>query len=200
MSLKIPGKLVVQVRNGSRGSFAVGDLITQVGSFKVKDQFLDQFAEGEYEGEFIVTQIYPNCYTYRGSVTTEIRAKIVDYILATAEEKPVNPEPEPDPIDQAAQGGPVTTDSAPKADAPAVEAPKARESSRAGKTSDTSAPAELFDEETIVAIKAGQPIKLDPTIDRQKFRAQRDYLKNVCKPAYEFRSFDQTWYQAEGQQ
>ena len=112
----------------------------------------------------------------------------------------MNPEPEPDPIDQAAQGGPVTTDSAPKADAPAVEAPKARESSRAGKTSDTSAPAELFDEETIVAIKAGQPIKLDPTIDRQKFRAQRDYLKNVCKPAYEFRSFDQTWYQAEGQQ
>lgn len=198
MSLRIPGKLVVQVRNGSRGSFAVGDLITQVGSFKVKDQFLDQFEEGEYEGDFFVTQIYPNCYTYRGSVTTEIRAKIVDYVLATAEEKPVSPEPEPDPIDQVVQGGPSPANPAPKEPPAPVDAPKVPESGER-KTPEISAPAELFDEEMIQAIKSGQPIKLDPTIDRQKFRAQRDYLKNVCKPAYEFKSFDQTWYQVQSQ-
>ncbi|MFI4940190.1 MAG: DUF3275 family protein [Burkholderiales bacterium] len=203
MSLQIPGKLIVQVRNGSRGAFSVGDLITSVGSFKVKDQFLDQFAEGIYEGEFTVASIYPSCYTYRGSITTEIRAKVVDYILATAEEVAVAPDAEPDPIDQ--QGGSSAYEEAAKSEAAPAQKRKESKSNEANATAgknvaaDKPMLADLFDAEIIAAITSGSPVKLDPTIDRQKFRAQRDYLKNVCKPAYEFKSLEQTWY-VEGTQ
>lgn len=194
MSLKIPGKLVVQVRNGSRGAFAVGDLMTPVGNFKVKDQFLDQFAEGEYEGEFIVTQIYPNSYTYRGSITTEIRAKVVDYVLATAEEKPVNPEPEPDPIDQSAASSRV--DGPTKVESPVGDGGR-QEAQEKSESADSPAPADLFDDDMTKAIDSGNPIKLDPTIDRQKFREQRDFLK-AC--GYRFNSTDQVWLKANDQQ
>jgi hypothetical protein len=207
MSLQIPGKLIVQVRNGSRGAFSVGDLITSIGSFKVKDPFLDQFAEGIYEGEFTVASIYASCYTYRGSITTEIRAKVVDYILATAEEVAVAPDAEPDPIDQQGSGSVHEEGAKSEATLAPALASKRKESksneanATADKKAETDKPilAELFDADIIAAITSGSPVKLDPTIDRQKFRAQRDYLKNVCKPAYEFKSLEQTWY-VEGSQ
>ena len=189
MSLRIPGKLIVQVRNGSRGAFAVGDLHTQVGSFKVKDPFLDQFAEGEYEGEFIVTQIFPHCYTYRGGITTEIRAKVIDYVLAMADEKPVSPEPEPDPIDHPVNegAGQPAQDQCPPDRTQRKKGPPKQVESKAPAPAPTS---DLFDEELASMIAAGSAIKLDPTIDRQKFRAQRDFLK---AGGYRFNSSDQVW-------
>ncbi len=195
MSIHIPGKLVVQVRNGARGAFSVGDLLTSIGSFKVKDQFLDQFAEGVYEGECVAAAIYAPCYPYRGSVTTEIRAKIVDYVLATAEEKAVVREAEFDPIDQGAtstviEPPVVVVVPEPRSTDKECDVSDAKEQSEESPKSPTSVLHALFDAEAIAAISIGDSIKLDPTIDRQKFRDQRDYLK---ASGYRFDSPSQAW-------
>lgn len=163
--MKIQGTLVVIRRNGANGSFSVGNLRTQIGDFKIKDSFLDQYEEGEYHGEFILSRIFISPYSWRGSVTVELRAVIEEVFITDAEEGAVlsdAPMPVGDPLTESSNISTVPVES------------------------------EIFDEELMSLINAGSPVKLDSTVDRTLFRAQRDALSKEF--GYEFKYKNQTWY------
>ena len=41
--LQVNGTLIVKKIHGAKGAFSVGDLVTEVGTFKIKDALLDQY-------------------------------------------------------------------------------------------------------------------------------------------------------------
>jgi hypothetical protein len=178
MSIQIQGTLSIKAVNGRSGSFCVGDLITDIGSFKVKDAILDQYPAGDYEGSFVIDEIYPSSYTWRGKVWVEVRAKLSSIHV---DSEPETPDPdslpetvEPDPADEE-RPGPPRLELVESAQADAEAAPSATS---------------LFDRETQGLIDTGKPVKLDPTVDRGVFRAQRDALKAL---GYRFDASKQTW-------
>lgn len=191
MSIKLEGTLVVRHINGSRGGFSVGDLLTHIGSFKVKDALLDQYEEGKYQGAFLVSQIFPSSYVWQGKVITEVRANISEIFLEEAEEKAVPAgQSEPDPVSEEPVAHPVEQPSSDNAaEQPSVAT--AGDAEHAAPTADLGNPdAVLFGIELHTLVVAGQPVKLDPTIDRGQFRNQRDRLKEL---GYGFQSATQTW-------
>jgi len=185
--IRISGILNVKSIKGSRGAFSVGELTSSVGSFKVKDQILDQFSEGSYEGEFLVAHIYPASYVHYGRVITEIRAKLAEIILPEGEEKPLPEQTvpqEPDPVEE-----PQAVAAAAPAEAPADAAVDTQ--AAAGPLSEEEAKdLALFGAELYDAVTKRDAIKLDPTVDRIKFRAQRDRLKGL---GYRFDAARQAW-------
>lgn len=184
--IRISGILNVKSIKGSRGAFSVGELTSSVGSFKVKDQILDQFSEGSYEGEFLVAHIYPASYVHYGRVITEIRAKLAEIILPEGEEKPLPEQTvpqEPDPVEE-----PQAVAAAAPAEAPADAAV---DTQAAGPlTEEEAKDLALFGAELYGAVTKRDAIKLDPTVDRLKFRAQRDRLKGL---GYRFDAARQAW-------
>lgn len=201
--IAIPGRLTVREITGRKGKFVVGDLTTEIGNFKVKDTLLDQFEPGVYSGTFMVLNIYPDSYIWQGRVTTEIRAKIHEIHLDHEDKEPPASEqaaPEPDPADQA-QGGNVPTPPAPApvpANLPEASAPSATpptpqpEEPAPGSTEGGNADPDmtLFGTEIYQAVQSGGQVKLDPTIDRTQFRAQRDRLKAL---GFQFEAASQSW-------
>jgi hypothetical protein len=185
--IRISGILNVKSIKGSRGIFSVGELTSEVGSFKVKDQILDQFSEGSYEGEFLVAHIYPASYVHYGKVITEIRAKLAEIILPQGEEKPLPEQSvpqEPDPVEEAqavAAAAPAEAPADAAVDTQAAPGPLTEEEAR---------DLALFGAELYGAVTKRDPIKLDPTVDRLKFRAQRDRLKGL---GYRFDAARQAW-------
>ena len=74
--LQVNGTLTVKKIHGAKGAFSVGDLVTEVGTFKIKDALLDQFEEGRYQGTFAISSIYLSSYIWRGkSMTDTLRAR-----------------------------------------------------------------------------------------------------------------------------
>lgn len=185
--IRISGILNVKSIKGSRGAFSVGELTSSVGSFKVKDQILDQFSEGSYEGEFLVAHIYPASYVHYGRVITEIRAKLAEIILPEGEEKPLPEQTvpqEPDPVEE-----PQAVAAATPAEAPA-DAAVDTQAAAGPLTEEEAKDLALFGAELYGAVTKRDAIKLDPTVDRLKFRAQRDRLKGL---GYRFDAARQAW-------
>jgi hypothetical protein len=185
--IRISGILNVKSIKGSRGAFSVGELTSSVGSFKVKDQILDQFSEGSYEGEFLVAHIYPASYVHYGRVITEIRAKLAEIILPEGEEKPLPEQTvpqEPDPVEE-----PQPVVAASPAEAPA-DAAVDTQAAAGPLTEEEAKDLALFGAELYGAVTKRDAIKLDPTVDRLKFRAQRDRLKGL---GYRFDAARQAW-------
>ena len=185
--IRISGILNVKSIKGSRGAFSVGELTSSVGSFKVKDQILDQFSEGSYEGEFLVAHIYPASYVHYGRVITEIRAKLAEIILPEGEEKPLPEQTvpqEPDPVEE-----PQAVAAAAPAEAPA-DAAVDTQAAAGSLTEEEAKDLALFGAELYGAVTKRDAIKLDPTVDRLKFRAQRDRLKGL---GYRFDAARQAW-------
>ena len=185
--ISLSGTLDVRTIKGSNGPFQVGELTTSVGEFKVKDKVLEQFEPGAYTGTFLIDKIYPHSYVWYGKVTVEIRARLADVQLD-------NDEPfsetgrefastEPDPVDE--ERTPVTT-AATRADETPVSA------QTGGDSGELYLP-DLFGIELADAIVAGEPVKLDPTVDRGIFRQQRDQLRAF---GYAFQASSQTWLKA----
>ncbi|MBK6742576.1 MAG: DUF3275 family protein [Hydrogenophilales bacterium] len=176
--ISIQGKLSIKEVSGKSGSFCVGDLITDIGSFKVKDAILDQYSAGEYEGSFVIDEIFPSSYTWRGKVWVEVRARL----------SAIHVDSEPDTPDTETLPETVEPD-------PADEVPATRTEPTEAQTGgpDNSVPksaASLFDDETQGLIAIGKPVKLDPTVDRGLFRSQRDALKGQ---GYRFDARTQLW-------
>ncbi len=199
--IRISGILNVKSIKGSRGAFSVGELTTPVGNFKVKDQILDQFSEGSYEGEFLVSQIFPASYVHFGRVVTEIRARLAEIILPEGEERPLpeqNIPQEPDPVEEtqpSAAGATVVDVAVVEAAAGAPSATLADQQfdlqGLADRpTGDAAKDLVLFGEELFGAVAKQQAVKLDPTVDRLKFREQRDRLKDL---GYRFDAARQSW-------
>lgn len=189
--IQLAGKLTVRQITGRKGAFAVADLISEVGTFKVKDPILDQFEEGEYRGTFHVERIYPDSYIYFGRVVTEIRAQVSGFELdqEIAPATPAAPA-EPDPADRegsAAQAAPAAATPASVVEHAAPEA----SGGTAGDESQNDDPDQvLFGDELYALVQECKNVKLDPTIDRTKFRQQRDRLKAL---GYGFDAPTQSW-------
>lgn len=198
MSIRVHGTITIQRKSSPRGAFNVGDLDTEVGVFEVKDSLIEEFEPGKYSGEFLIRWIAPDSFTWRGRVFVKNRATLEAIYVDDEDGHPPAPAtpPEPDPIDQASPlpQAPPTPAQAPAlapARAPAAPAnatPPAESSAQL--PSDGNADLELLGDELNGLVAARQPVKLDPTVDRQQFRRQRDRLKEL---GYHFDAKSQTW-------
>ena len=176
--IKLPGVLHIRIINGRNGDFRVGRLVTGIGEFAVKDAELDQYDEGRYEGYFGISQIYPSYYSTSGRLVVEVRARLDLIDLASAEApESVECGLEQDPLDeQPAAVNAIPQDlSADHADEEGLDKP-----------ADTDSDAQLFG----LLWPLTNPIKLDPTVDRNQFRKQRDRLKAL---GYKFQAIGQQW-------
>jgi hypothetical protein len=180
MSIIIPGILTIKSIQGARGAFSVGDLQTDVGEFRIKDALLDEYEPGQYTGRFVISNIFPSSYTWRGRVSVEVRAHLQEILLdeadvgsAAASQSESAAGLEPDPLDE------EVVRKAPLQNAPDVPAAVAQSDA-----------ASIFGQDVQAMIDAGEAVKLDPTVDRTTFRQQRDALKAM---GYRFDPAAQSW-------
>ena len=187
------GHLLVEEIRGRKGPFCVGTLHLSIGDFKVKDAALDQFKPGSYSGSFTVEKIFTKGVPWRGGFFTELIAKIApDGFLI--DDETASPEPhmpqqaEPDPVDD----GDSPASHAATASASAAPAPRGRAAvSAAANEPPVHDDATLFGVEIFALFEArSAEIALDPTVDRELFRRQRDRLK---ASGYRFDSKGQRW-------
>jgi hypothetical protein len=196
--INVPGQLAIKTIHGRNGDFNVGRLATSIGEFVVKNAELDQYAEGKYEGDFVIAEIRPSTYTANGRMVIEIRAHLGGMTLSNIdslsrdEARRLSPQ-EVDPIDEETQApAPVT---------PKVK-PKAKPRNARDPLVDTTpfgtvpAPATASDEAEDVALFGGlwpldKIVKLDPTVDRRVLRQQRDRLGLL---GYAFAPLSQDWH------
>jgi len=174
---KFDGTLLVEEIRGRKGLFCVGTLQTSIGDFKVKDPALDQFKAGVYQGQFLVERIFTKGVPWRGGFFTELIARIAPEGFLIHEEDEIPPEEvpsaqaEPDPVDEKPTASPPAPKSKPTARS-ASKPPKANPPDDAGDEA-------LFGLELYQLFIARSEIALDPTVDREQFRRQRDRLKEV---------------------
>src|SRR5690606_16394592 len=190
--ITLPGQLAIKTIHGRNGDFNVGRLATSIGEFVIKNAELDQYREGKYEGDFIITEIRPSTYSTSGRMVIEIRAHLGGMTLSNIdplsrdEANRLSPQ-EVDPIDEEAQT-PVPTTSAP------VETKATASSDPLVDTTPFSAttPVKPADSTAIRSDDAtlfgalwplGDIVKLDATVDRRMLRQQRDRLGDL---GYEF--------------
>ncbi len=189
MSILLTGKLTVKKISGKHGDFCVGELVTEIGMFKVKDALLDQFDPGQYDGKFLIASIFLHSYIWRGTVNAEIHAKLAEiYLEADEVTEPLQETAEvipsePDPIEDKVLNQPKSVVSEVTEEEPATEV---KEQTPISSDDDMT----LFGEEIYRYIKASLPVKLDSTVDRARLRTQRDRLELL---GYEFKAKTQTW-------
>ncbi|MCB1733690.1 MAG: DUF3275 family protein [Gammaproteobacteria bacterium] len=196
---KTEGSLRVRRINGRNGEFAVGTLSTSIGKFVVKDPELDQYDAGEYEGDFGITEVAPRSYFTDGRLVVEMRAFLAFMVINTKDEDVVDEPPvEMDPIEEPPQA------SVAKAEVTSIEA-KAKAKSESSETTTKphkpdsepvggqtqSDDESLFGATIYPDVEAlADVIRLDPTIDRQRFRHQTSRLKEL---GYRFNFTEQQW-------
>jgi hypothetical protein len=180
--IKLEGTLVVKTRHGKNGPFCVGDLTTTVGGFKVKSKLLEQFAEGTYQGVFVISKIFQQIYSTGSSMVAEMRAELESIDLKAEPEigrvnttAPV----ERDPIEEHQQSSGQTEATVPELP---LKAPVAEDDDQA-----------LFGNELFEFLCAGKSVKLDPTVDRALLRQQARRLKDT---GYRFDPKEQVWNKA----
>ena len=181
MSIVVSGSLTIREIFGRNGPFKVGQLITQLGDFSVKDALLDQYEPGTYEGNFGIGRIYPSYYMAGGRIIVEVRASVENMVLSGIDDQ--LPEEttftEPDPVDTEM----VTvepTDTKPSSDA------ESDPQNATGDKSEIDSDAELFGS----LMPLSDSVKLDPTVKRTVLRVQCDRLKAL---GYKFQPATQTW-------
>ena len=191
---KFRGTLVVEEIKGRNGPFCVGKLQTSIGSFKVTDKRLDQFAPGSYAGEFLIEELRTQTVKWRQGTFTYIQAIIADSGFLIAQEdqyagaaEPVQAEPDPPDLD----------DEEPLSATP-VARPKVPEPPRSAAKPADDEP----DDEAVFGIELypkfvqrQSPIALDTSVERRLFKLQHARLKAA---GYRFVSKGQHWV-LEGQ-
>jgi hypothetical protein len=195
--ITLPGQLAIRTIHGRNGDFNVGRLATSIGEFVIKNAELDQYREGKYEGDFVITEIRPSTYNTSGRMVIEIRAHLGGMTLSgidplsSDEARRLSPQ-EVDPIDEEAQ-----------APAPAAAvSPEAKDDSQASNPLIDTTPfgssmpdktATQNDDVTLFGSlwPLGDIVKLDATVDRRLLRQQRDRLGTM---GYEFAPLSQDWH------
>lgn len=180
--ITLQGTLRVRSINGRNGRFNVADLSTEIGDFKVKDAFLDQFEEGAYDGAFQIGRIYAASYTNGGRITIETRAHVLGVRLLNDQVGQLPTETvEPDPIEEVQQS-PEPPEVAAQADAVETIDPAPMTVELEEEDPDKLLFGHIF--------PLGGTVMLDPTVDRARFRQQRDRLKGL---GYRFNPLNQNW-------
>ncbi len=187
MSIRVRGTITIQRKTSARGAFNIGDLSTEIGEFEVKDSLIEEFEPGKYTGDFIIRWIAPDSFAWRGRVFVKNRATLDEIIVDEADEGAPAPSapPEPDPIEHAPAPSQAKATQQQETPAPSA-APVTDARKPEGKVDDVG----LFGEELVALLQECAPIKLDPTVDREQFRKQRDRLKEI---GYSFDAKAQTW-------
>jgi Protein of unknown function (DUF3275) len=214
--IPIQGQLAIKTRRGRYGDFNVGYLSTSIGEFVTKNAELDQHKEGKYEGEFIITEIFPASYITGGRVVVELRAKLggmtitgIDELTAVDSQR-LNPQ-ETDPIDEqnAAPQSPPQAPVAPEV----VPTPEVAASSAVDPLIDTTpfgvspdvsdvSPDKKPEANNSEAQGADQAlfgllwpltnvVKLDATVERRVYRQQ---CARLDKLGYGFEALTQDWH------
>jgi len=201
--INVPGQLAIKTIHGRNGDFNVGRLATSIGEFVIKNAELDQYAEGKYDGDFIITEIRPSTYNTSGRMVIEIRAHLGGMTLSSIdplsrdEARRLSPQ-EVDPIDEEAQAPvPVAAPAPAKAKGRKTRDPLVDTTpfgvEKAAKPF-LEASAEEDDTALFGALwPLGDIVKLDPTVDRRVLRQQRDRLGVL---GYSFAPLSQDWHLA----
>jgi hypothetical protein len=199
--ITLPGQLAIKTIHGRNGDFNVGRLATSIGEFVIKNAELDQYREGKYEGDFVITEIRPSTYNTSGRLVIEIRAHLGGMTLSNIdplsrdEANRLSPQ-EVDPIDEEAQTPAPAVASTP------VEAEASVSSDPLVDTAPFGAdvpvkpaykPATQDDDATLFGAlwPLSAIVKLDATVDRRVLRQQRDRLGAL---GYEFAPLSQDWH------
>lgn len=190
--IKLPGVLIIRVINGRHGEFRVGRLLTDIGEFAVKDPVFDQYDEGQYDGDFVISKIYASSYSAANRLVVEVRAVLESVALATADIQQQEQEAiEQDPIDEEKplanrQGVPKTQDENESTGTDLVDS-ESDDGNITGSADETETElSNLFG----LLWPLTEQVKLDPTVDRELFRQQRDKLKALD---YKFKPVGQLW-------
>ena len=201
--ITLPGQLAIRTIHGRNGDFNVGRLATSLGEFVVKNAELDQYDEGKYDGDFIITEIRPSTYNANGRMVIEIRAHLGGMTLSSIdalshdEANRLSPQ-EVDPIDEEVQAlPPAEAPATPKANphdplvdtTPFVIAPAFTSSEASTEMDDVALFGTLW--------PLVESVKLDSTIDRRTLRTQIARL-GALGYALDFKS--QQWNRASAPQ
>jgi len=194
--IRIPGHLTIKTIHGRNGDFNVGRLAISIGEFVVKNAELDQYDEGRYEGDFIITEIHTSTYTNNGRLVVEQRARLGDFTLSGIdalsrdEAQKLTPQ-ELDPIDEEAQA-PVV-DAAPSKPAKKAKKPDPLEDTAPFGMAPEEEKDTASDDAALFASlwPLGDVVKLDATVGRERFRQQRDRLTDM---GYKFDHLTQDWH------
>ncbi|CAJ4421191.1 DUF3275 family protein [Burkholderia pseudomallei] len=193
--ISISGQLAIKTIHGRNGDFNVGRLATSIGEFVIKNAELDQYAEGKYDGDFVITEIRPSTYSTSGRMVIEIRAHLGGMTLSAIdalsrdEASRLSPQ-EVDPIDEEASSTDKTPPSVKSVTAsnPLVDTtPFGADTPALAKSAPADDDATLFG--TLWPL--GDVVKLDATVDRRVLRQQRDRLGAL---RYEFAPLSQDWH------
>lgn len=200
--ITLSGQLAIRSISGRNGDFNVAKLSTSIGEFVIKDAVLDQYEEGKYQGDFVVTQIKPSYYTTRsGSLIVEIRAYLDSMTLEAMDDLS---------REEAAAIAPDIQDPAEEdTSKPVKPVQRMKAGKRLASTDDTPfgmTPEELAGntaepQDSKVNDNAdqhlfgilwplGDDVKLDATVDRL---TQRDQIKRLKELGYELDFKTQTW-------
>jgi len=198
--ITLPGQLAIKTIHGRNGDFNVGRLATSIGEFVIKNAELDQYREGKYEGDFVITEIRPSTYNTSGRMVIEIRAHLggmtlsnIDH-LSRDEANRLSPQ-EVDPIDEEAQRPVPSTSASAEAKAATSSDPLVDTTPFGADVSakPASKPVTQDDDATLFGAlwPLGEIVKLDATVDRRLLRQQRDRLGAL---GYEFAPLSQDWH------
>ncbi len=192
--ISLSGQLAIRTIHGRNGAFNVGRLSTSIGDFVVKNPELDQYHEGKYDGDFLITAIRPTHYLANGRLVIEIRAQLdgmtlsgID-ALSNDDASRLSTE-EPDPADEPIQPtAHAPQPSAPNAaPAPAEESSPPQDTPSEGQANEDGDDAKLFGP----LWPLSDAVKLDATVDRRRLRQQCDRLHQL---GYEFAPLSQDWH------
>jgi len=199
--ITLPGQLAIKTIHGRNGDFNVGRLATSIGEFVVKNAELDQYAEGKYEGDFIIAEIRPSTYNANGRMVIEIRALLAGMTLSNIdalsrdEARRLSPQ-EVDPIDEETQApAPDTTKATAKSKSRSSRDPLVDTTPFGSEPGAAASEASADDAALFGALwPLGDVVKLDATVDRRVLRQQRDRLGAL---GYEFAPLSQDWHLAK---
>ena len=199
--ITIPGQLAIKTIHGRNGDFNVGRLATSIGEFVIKNAELDQYREGKYEGDFIITEIRPSTYNTSGRMVIEIRAHLGGMTLSNIdplsrdEANRLSPQ-EVDPIDEETPSpAPALATTPVEAEAPATGNPLV-DTAPFGVDVPPKPAVKLEapdDDATLFGTlwPLDDVVKLDATVNRRVLRQQRDRLGAL---GYEFAPLSQDWH------
>ena len=207
--INLSGNLYIRSVRGRNGDFSVGRLVTDIGEFVLRDEFLGQYGEGHYQGEFGIAEIYPASYVAGGRMVVEIRATLASLALAAMDDLPDGQEESSLSVDS----GSIDLDAGdetlkPKATSrrkkPGVANPPnngqpadSEDGQPAqnelfpptGNAEDDGADARLFG----ALWPLGDTVKLDTSVSRALFRQQKERMKAL---GYAFQASGQWWVRA----
>lgn len=161
--MKITGSILIKSIYGRNGAFNVGTLSTEIGEFVVKNELLDQFEEGQYDVNVLLSQIYMGGFNWGHTKrVTELCASIEHIECVTEVEKL------PDSLEVFGEIDPAEEES--EAETPLEFSEEADE--------DDNQPGEILGDALLKVFLANESFALDATVGRLKIRSQSNWLKS----------------------